>query len=339
MSEKTPIVIDNGSGSFKFGFSGTDEPQVIYPKELPMEHGVVTNWDQMELVWKQIYEKELKVNAKEHPVLLTDAPLNPRMNREEMAQIMFEHFEIPALYVASTSLLSLYANGRFTGAVLECGAGVTSTSVISDGYTVAQTTNRFNFAGIELTNFLKEMLQNNEYLHKFSAADIIKISRDIKEKLAYVSLCFDGDMAAAPTSISHKLPDGNSIKLDQELFRCAEALFQPQLYGQKSRGVHEMMEKSILKSDEKMHKNLYTNIVLSGGSTMFPGFAERFDKEMTALISGTKIKVIAMQDRKYGAWLGGSMMSGLPTFKEVWINKKEYDEDGNSIFDRKCVGE
>jgi actin-related protein len=136
---------------------------------------------------------------------------------------------------------------------------------------------------------------------------------------------------------SYELPDGNVIAIGNERFRCPEVLFQPSFIGKEAQGVHDTMFSTIMKCDVDIRKDLYANIVLSGGTTMYEGIADRLTKEMTALAPSTmKIKVVAPPERKYSVWIGGSILASLSTFQQMWISKQEYDESGPSIVHRKC---
>jgi actin beta/gamma 1 len=161
----------------------------ILTLKYPIEHGIITNWDDMEKIWHHTFYNELRVAPEEHPVLLTEAPLNPKANREKMTQIMFETFNSPAMYVAIQAVLSLYASGRTTGIVVESGDGVTQIAPVFEGNSIPHVFSKSFIAGRDLTTFLGRLLYDRFY--KFTSSAELDIVRDIKEKLCFVALNYE----------------------------------------------------------------------------------------------------------------------------------------------------
>ncbi|CEM37380.1 unnamed protein product [Vitrella brassicaformis CCMP3155] len=367
-----PVVIDNGSGVMKAGFAGDDVPKCVFssfvgrPKhkrvmagaaegdvfvgsraeelrgllalKYPMNHGICEDWIDMENIWTHVYS-EMKINSEEHPVLLTEAPLNPRRNREKAAEIFFETFNCPALFVSAQAILALYASGRTTGVVLDSGDGVTHSVPVYEGFALSHAVTRMDLAGRDVTEHLQ--LQLRRAGHVFHTSAEMEVVRQIKESTCYVAFNpqkeehQEHDKTSA--SFPFHLPDGTQILLGPERFRAPEILFHPNQVGLEYPGIHELLVQSISRADLDLRKTLYSQIVLSGGSTMFAGFGDRLLNEVRRLApKDIKIRISAPPERKFSTYLGGAILASLATFKKMWVSKEEYEEEGPGILHKKA---
>ncbi|GBG24515.1 Actin-like protein [Hondaea fermentalgiana] len=375
-----PVVIDNGTGTVKAGFAGGDAPKIVFPSfvgkpkhlrvmlqtklegdsfvgktaeehrgvlslEYPMEHGVVRDWDAMEKIWSHVYSSEnLDISSEEHPVLLTEAPLNPRTNRERAAEVFFETFGAPALFVSPQATLSLYASGRTTGVVLDSGDGVTHAVPVYEGFTMPHAITRMDVAGRDVTNHLMTLLRKAGYVfHTSAEREVVKA---IKEQACYVAFNPTKEerleQEKHSSKYTFKLPDGTTVDVGPERFRAPEILFNPSLVGLEYAGAHHCIVDAIFKSDLDLRKTLLSQIVLAGGSTMFSGFGDRMLNEVRkatpkAAASGVKIRIAAPPNRDQLTWTGGSILASLATFKSMWVSKQDYEEHGASILHRRSI--
>jgi len=375
MIQNKPLVIDNGTGFTKNGFAGEDQPRSVFPTIIgypkyqiimtdvehyvreyyigeeainlrgvlklvyPVEHGQVQDWDAMERIWHYTFYNDLRVNPNEHPILLTEPPLNKNQNKEKMAELMFDTFNVPAMYISMQAILSLYASGRTTGIVVDSGDGVTHIVPVYEGFAIAHAIHRSDIGGRDITDYLRRLLRQRGYSLSSSAER--EIVRDIKERLCYVALDPEKELKLAEKvsgmEKTYTLPDGETLTIGAERFMAPELLFNPGAIGSEENALDELIYRAIQNCDVDLRRDLYANIVLSGGSTMFPGLKERLHKELTELVPETmEVKIIAPPERRYSVWIGGSILSSLKTFAKLWVTKKEYKEIGTTAVYR-CI--
>eukprot|EP00604_Paraphysomonas_vestita_P001758 CAMPEP_0174822050 /NCGR_PEP_ID=MMETSP1107-20130205/12793_1 /TAXON_ID=36770 /ORGANISM="Paraphysomonas vestita, Strain GFlagA" /LENGTH=334 /DNA_ID=CAMNT_0016039971 /DNA_START=70 /DNA_END=1074 /DNA_ORIENTATION=- len=319
-------------GSEIFVGSKAEEHRGALLLSYPMENGIVKNWNDMERIWSYIYSREgLNCSGGEHAVLLTESPLNPTSNREKAAELFFEGFNAPAIFFAPQAILSLYASGRTTGLVLDSGEGVTHAIPVYEGFALQHAVVRMDIAGRDVTNQLQLLLRRSG--HRLVTSAEMEIVRQIKETSCHVAYNpqKEEEGKSTPTTRSYELPDGSRIELGSETYRAPEVLFQPDLIGSESRGVHDCLVKAVMKSDMDLRRVLLSQMVLAGGSTLFPGFGDRLLNEIRRhplLPKDTKIRIAAPPERLYSTWIGGSILSSLATFRSMWISKAEYEENG-----------
>lgn len=369
MDDVKPVVIDNGSYMIRAGFAGDEIPTAVFPTIIgrlrhrgvtaalglkdchyvgdqtiekrgiltiknPIENGIVTNWDDMTEIWFHTFLNQLKVEPNHHSVLMSENAFNPKTNREKMTQIMFETFSLPAMYLTSQPYLSLLASGLSTGLVVDIGARCTQIVPVYEGNLCKNQLSRFNVGGHDITGFLMKISCERGY--SWSTTAERELIRDVKESICYVALDYEQEMNIDVSLLekSFRSPD-RVLTYGNERFRSSEILFQPKLTGYEFEGIHSIVNTAIMKIDVNVRKNLYSNIILAGGTTLLPGLADRLKKEIQKLSSDV-INIILPKDRKYSSWIGGSILASSPEFQSKCITKCEYDEYGPSIVHKKC---
>lgn len=198
------------------------------------------------------------------------------------------------------------------------------------GYPITDAMNRVDFGGRDITQLLAKEQSNRQILRADKTPT--EVYRLIKEKTCHVVLDYDQSKKNFSGSTDFELPNGQKIAVGDESFSCPEFLFSPSKFEETDAsitGVHHMLYKSIMKTNIDVRKDLYANIVLSGGSTLFPGFVERLEQELRELVPRTvKLNIIAKPARKYFTWIGGSVMASLTSFPSTLVTKQSW-EDGS----------
>ncbi|CAL8577767.1 Centractin [Xanthoria parietina] len=276
--------------------------------------------------------------TRQHPVLLTEPPLNPRANRDTAAQLLFETFNVPALYTSIQAVLSLYASGRTTGVVLDAGDGVSHAVPVYEGFAMPNSIRRIDVAGRDVTEHMQMLFRKSGLVFHTSAEK--EVVRMIKEKTCYVALdpkkedreWAQSNGRADGKVLDYVLPDGQKIKVGSERWKAPEILFDPEIIGLEYPGIHQIVVDAINRTDMDLRKSLFGNIVLSGGSTLCKGFGDRLLHEVQRLaVKDMRIKIFAPPERKYSTWIGGSILAGLSTFRKMWVNIDDWHEDPEVI--------
>lgn len=308
----------------------------------PIQRGKVVDWEDMEKVWHHALYCELVVAPEEHPLLMTEIAATSRTDKEKMATMMFEVFNVPALYIANQAVMSLYSTGRTTGTVLDSGEAQTYCTPIWEGYALPHNLRSIPVAGADITDFLIQRLRTEGY--PFSTRADRDEAIKIKESVCYTCANYKTECEQAEVKQSYEreytMPDGATITLSQNRFATPEVMFNPAMLGEAFAnvpGIHQLLHNCVSSCDADLQKEMFTNLVLAGGNTLFPKMEERVQREVNALApKGTATKVVAFPERQYAAWLGGSLLASLHTFPCMWVSKLEYDEYGVSIIFRKC---
>ncbi|EAL65492.1 hypothetical protein ACTFIW_001593 [Dictyostelium discoideum] len=398
------VVIDNGTGYTKMGYAGNNDPSFIIPTTIatqsskgkqtaasqkkgvedldffigdeaiansktydmtnPVKHGQIENWTHMEQYWEHCVFKYLRCEPEDHYFLLTEPPLNAPENREFTAEIMFETFNVPGLYIAVQAVLALAASWTsknaektLTGTVIDSGDGVTHVIPISEGYVIGSSIKHIPIAGRDISSYVQQIMRERE--PNIPPAESLEIAKRVKEQYSYV--CPDivkefGKYDSEPDKWIKTINAQDSVTkkpfsydVGYERFLGPELFFNPEIASSDYlTPLPKVVDDTIQSCPIDCRRGLYKNIVLSGGSTMFKDFGKRLQRDVKRSVdyrikrseelSGGKIKavplavnVISHNMQRYAVWFGGSMLASTPEFYNVCHTKAQYDEIGPSI--------
>ena len=311
----------------------------------PVKNGIFENDQDILTIFKYIYQN-LEIDNEEiseHPILITEPLLNPYSNREKIASALFENLSAPAIFFASQPILSLFSTSSTSGVILESGEGVTQSCVVYEGYSIPNTYIRNNYGGKDVTEYFLTLLQRQGY--SFSTTSEFEIVKKMKEDICFTSISgninnpiniMSGNMELSSNKNKsestgiYNLPDGNAIKIGDEKSLAPEILFNPSIIGNENLSFQEMIITSINKVDIDLRKNLFNNILISGGNTLFKGIQEKFHTEIKYLApKNMKVKLHTPGNRLLSCWTGGNVISTLEIFKKMWVSREEWIEKGN----------
>ena len=346
-------------------------------KTFMKQDGTIGDFDLFEKNINFLLEDVLSLNLSEHPLLFSEPSLHNKTNRIKLTEFMFEKYKIPAIYISKSAVLSGFSCGRSTCLVFDSGHNTTYAVPVSEGYALQKCLIKSNIAGdwvseqveknlkkkgININPFYKFKVkkEGDKFKPEYIKDDITfdksyetfwkkEIIRDIKETCLITSdepLKYDAEKDEfIPTSVNQELiydlPDKKTINLSQDRNLIIERVFNPVKEYPDFLGYHQMVNNAISQADLEIKKELYSNIFLCGGNTLFNGFPERFQKQITNTNKQTfKIKIIthpSNTERKFSSWIGGSILSSLGTFHQLWLSLAEFEEHGASIIERKCA--
>lgn len=337
-----------------------------YSIKYPIRHGIVEDWDLMERYWEQCIFKYLRAEPEDHYFLLTEPPLNTPENREYTAEIMFESFNVPGLYIAVQAVLALAASWTsrpvgertLTGIVIDSGDGVTHCIPVAEGYVIGSCIKHIPIAGRNITYFIQSLLRDRE--PNIPPEQSLETAKAIKERFCYIcpdlAKEFEKYDKNSAKWIKQYIGSNNITKMPFEVdvgferFLGPEIFFNPEMANSEFLApLSEIVDDCIQNSPIDVRRPLYKNIVLSGGSTMFRDFDRRLQRDIQRLVNARlktsyslsqgrlepkpiDVQVLSHHMQRYAVWFGGSMLASLSEFYSTYCHTKaQYDEWGPSI--------
>ncbi|GAU23203.1 hypothetical protein TSUD_172310 [Trifolium subterraneum] len=350
MDSKNVVVCDNGTGYVKCGFAGENFPTSVFPcvvgRPMLRYEESLTEQELKDIVVGEGCEDLRHQLDISYPVTNGIVQNWDDMNHVET---MFEKYNFAGVFIQIQAVLTLYAQGLLTGLVIDSGDGVTHVVPVVDGYSFPHLTKRMNVAGRHITSYLVDLLSRRGYAVNRTAD--FETVREIKEKLCYISYDYKREyQLGLETTIlvkNYTLPDGRVIKVGTERFQAPEALFTPELIDVEGDGMADMVFRCIQEMDIDNRMMLYQHIVLSGGSTMYPGLPSRLEREildryLDVVLKGNKdglkklrLRIEDPPRRKHMVYLGGAVLAGImKDAPEFWINREDYLEEGIACLSR-----
>ena len=366
-------VIDNGSGYMKAGFSGEEAPKVMFPTMVgktkvegiyvgdekkesiigseaekkfgildisyPIQGGTIVNWDEMERIWANTFYGELKISPEEHNLLLSESPFITRKDREKMLEMMFETFNCASTYLVAQSVLAAYSVGKSTGISIDCGHSSLNFAPIYEGFLQRHCVQHIPIAGKDINDILINLLIKNGQVidSKMQKQSIIKA----KEQFCFLRHDNEDEIEKKKEEETKEweLPDKKKITISKERFQATEVIFDPKQFGYDYPNFQELFKKTVKGIDSDLREIMLANIIFNGGTTLIKGFKSRVTQEIEEAGQDYefKKKVHTYPEAQFMAWLGGSILTSLSNFENLWITKAEYKEEGKAtIVHKKC---
>ena len=366
-------VIDNGSGYMKAGFSGEEAPKVMFPTMVgktkvegiyvgdekkesiigseaekkfgilnisyPIQGGIIVNWDEMERIWANTFYGELKISPEEHNLLLSESPFITRKDREKMLEMMFETFNCASTYLVAQSVLAAYSVGKSTGISIDCGHTSLNFAPIYEGFLQRHCVQHIPIAGKDINDILINLLIKNGQVidSKMQKQSIIKA----KESFCFLRHDNEDEIEKKKEEETKdwELPDKKKITISKERYQATEVIFDPKQFGYDYPNFQELFKKTVKSIDSDLREIMLANIIFNGGTTLIKGFKNRVTQEIEQAGQDYefKKKVHTYPEAQFMAWIGGSILTSLTNFENLWITKAEYKEEGKAtIVHKKC---
>jgi actin, other eukaryote len=295
----------------------------------PIEKGIIQNFDQMERIWHHTFHNELRMSPEEKRLIMNEEPGNTKEKREKTTEIMFEMFNVPGFYLEQSSVLTMFASGRTTGVVLNMGHTKNDVCCIHEG-NILPVSEISHLGGRDLTKFLQKSLLESGYNLGVHPYTITESAKRIKEKLCFIRNSNDLGKGV------YKLPDGNMVTLEKERYLATEMLFNKYNEPGDELSIQEIVSTCIKSRDDEIREELYKNIILSGGGSMFKGITERLMNELKFYHS-KEIKISDPPTRDYSNFSGASILASMSSLESKWIKTEHYHEFGPHVINNVCT--